>query len=149
MKPDFESTCDSDLGVIIHLKIEPMVRIINYSQRVSDDGKTFFSLEVQGGIETIKSRTGNLYVTARKASIPSTFNEETCKALIGSELEGRVEKQQCSPYAYEIKETGETIELAHQYVFVPENIEETRPSQQFIKPSLKEFSVNEELEPSM
>lgn len=98
-----------------------MVRIINFSEQTSDDGKSFFTLDVQGGIEMIKSKsTGNFYATARKTSITTTFDEATCQALIGTELPGRVEKQDCDAYEYTIKETGEIIQLSHRYQYVPE-----------------------------
>jgi len=78
-----------------------MVRVINYNKRVSESGKEFYSLTVQGGIELIKSRdTGNFYATAKKASIPSTFDEATCQALVGSEMPGQIEKVKCEPYEY-------------------------------------------------
>ncbi len=62
-----------------------MVRIVNYQKRTTEQGKEFFVLELQGGIEMVKSaETGKFYVTARKASISSTFDELTCQALIGT-----------------------------------------------------------------
>ncbi|WP_373060180.1 hypothetical protein [Zunongwangia sp. H14] len=102
-----------------------MVRIINYKERESDDGKEFFVLELQGGIEMVKSQqTRKYYVTARKATIPSTFDEITCKALIGTEIPGRIQKVDVDPYEYTIQETGEVIELDYRYEFVPDSEEE-------------------------
>ncbi|WP_423154308.1 hypothetical protein [Riemerella anatipestifer] len=70
-----------------------MVRIINYKQRVAEDGREFFALEISGGIEMVQSQTtGQYYATAKKAYITSTFDEETCKALIGTEMAGSVER---------------------------------------------------------
>ena len=126
-----------------------MVRIINYSERIADDGRAFFTLEVQGGVEMIKSKsTGNYYATAKKASLPSTFDEETCRALLGTELEGAVEKQACKPYEYTVKDTGEVIELSHRYVFV------STPSipakdKMIIQADENAFSMNGILETSM
>ena len=98
-----------------------MVRIVNYQQRQTENGKVFFVLEIQGGIEMIKSQeTGKFYVTARKALMPSTFDEQTCKALIGSEIPGAVEKVTCAPYEYVIKDTGEVITLTHRFEYVEE-----------------------------
>lgn len=98
-----------------------MVKIVNYQQRQTENGKVFFVLEIQGGIEMIKSQeTGKFYVTARKALMPSTFDEQTCKALIGSEIPGAVEKVACAPYEYVIKDTGEVITLAHRFEYVEE-----------------------------
>lgn len=99
-----------------------MVRIVNYQQRQTESGKVFFVLEIQGGIEMIKSQeTGKFYVTARKALMPSTFDEQTCKALIGSEIPGAVEKVACAPYEYVIKDTGEVITLSHRFEYVEES----------------------------
>lgn len=98
-----------------------MVRIISYKKRETEDGKEFFVLELQGGIEMIKSKeTGKFYVTARKASISSTFDELTCQALIGNELPGKVEKMKCEAYEYVIKDTGEVITLTHRFEYVDE-----------------------------
>ena len=49
----------------------------------------------------VKSKkTGMYYGTAKKASIPSTFDEETCKSLIGQELDGTIERIECEPYEF-------------------------------------------------
>lgn len=104
-----------------------MVRIVNYQKRQTEEGKEFFTLELQGGIEMVKSQqTGKFYVTARKASIPSTFDEQTCIALIGTELPGKVQKVACEPYDYVIKETGETLTLSHKYEYMEENAINTK-----------------------
>jgi hypothetical protein len=98
-----------------------MVRIINYLKRQSEE-KDFFVLELQGGIEMVKSQnTGKFYVTAKKAFISSTFDEETCKALIGTEMEGSIVKTTCEPFEYTVKETGEIIVLNHKYVYMPDS----------------------------
>lgn len=104
-----------------------MVRIVNYQKRQTEEGKEFFTLELQGGIEMVKSQqTGKFYVTARKATIPSTFDEQTCIALIGTELPGKVQKVTCEPYEYTIKETGETLTLSHRYEYMEENAINTK-----------------------
>nr|WP_321221372.1 hypothetical protein [uncultured Psychroserpens sp.] len=98
-----------------------MVRIINYNERESEDGSTFFALTIQGGVELLQSKsTGNFYATAKKASISSTFDKETCEALIGTEMPGKIVKKECEPYSYTIKETGEIIELSHRYEYETE-----------------------------
>jgi hypothetical protein len=115
-----------------------MVRIINYQTRTTEQGKDFFVLELQGGIEMVKSQeTGKFYITARKASIASTFDELTCKALIGTELPGKVEKTECDPYEYTIKDTGEVITLSHRFEYVEENA--TAPSVEKSKSTIEEF----------
>lgn len=105
-----------------------MVRIVNYQKRTTEEGKDFFTLELQGGIQMVKSQeTGKFYITAKKASISSTFDELTCKALIGTELSGDIQKVNCKPYEYTIKDTGEVIELSHRYEYVEENTSNSVP----------------------
>lgn len=102
-------------------KLIIMVRIINYKQREREDGTTFFLLELQGGVEMVLSKeTGQYYATAKKAFITSTFDEITCQALIGSEMNGNVVKKEVEPYTYVVKETGEELVLTHRWVYVPE-----------------------------
>lgn len=123
-----------------------MVRVINYNKRVSESGKEFYALTVQGGIEMIKSReTGNFYATAKKASIPSTFDEATCQALIGSDMPGQIEKIECEPYEYTVKDTGEVIILSHRYIYVPEEGNKAPKHQEIINTDNtdnQEFSTN-------
>ena len=96
-----------------------MVRIVNYQKRTTEEGKEFFTLELQGGIEIVKSQeTGKSYMTARKASMSCTFDELTCQSLIGTELPGSVKKVACEDYSYTIKETGEIITLSHRFEYV-------------------------------
>ncbi len=53
-----------------------------------------------------------------KASITSTFNKKTAKGLIGTELEGSVEKVNCEPYEYVDKDSGEVILLDYRWVYL-------------------------------
>jgi hypothetical protein len=100
-----------------------MVRIIGYKERNKDDGTSFFVLELQGGIEMVKSKeTGNFYATAKKAFIPSTFDEATCSALVGSEMEGKIVKEACEEFTYTIKETGEEVTLQHRWVYTTDEV---------------------------
>lgn len=97
-----------------------MVRIVDYKARRSSEGELFLALIVQGGISLVKSKeTGLYYATAKKASIPSTFDEETCKSLIGQEMDGTVERVECEPYQFINEDTGEVITLDNLWVFVP------------------------------
>lgn len=103
-----------------------MVTIVNYKERLKDDGTSFFVLELQGGIEMTQSKsTGMFYATAKKAIISSTFDEATCKGLIGTQISGSIEKQECEPYEYVIQETGEEITLSHRWVYVPKGTDTT------------------------
>jgi hypothetical protein len=95
-----------------------MVRISNYIKRTTEEGKSFFVLELQGGVEIVKSQeTGKNYMTARKASMSCTFDELTCQSLIGTELPGSVKKVACEDYSYTIKDTGEIITLSHRFEY--------------------------------
>ena len=98
-----------------------VVRIVDFKVRMNGEGEPFNALIVQGGIELIKSKdTGMFYATAKKASIPSTFDDNTCESLIGQELPGTVQKVECEPYSFTNEETGEVIELDYRWVFVKE-----------------------------
>lgn len=100
-----------------------MVRIINYKTRQKEDGTEFYLLEVQGGIEMIKSQTtGQYYATAKKATVSTTFDEDTCRGLIGTQFPGKVVKIQTEPYSYTIKDSGETIKLEHRFVYLPDDV---------------------------
>jgi len=97
-----------------------MVTIQNYVERESADGKKFYALILQGGIEMVLSEeSGRYYATAKQASITSTFDEATCKALVGTKLSGRITKIQCDPYEYTIRETGEVITLHTRWTYGP------------------------------
>ena len=105
-----------------------MVTIIAHKKSQNKEGKDFFSLVIQGGIETIQSKeTNRFYLTARKATISSTFDEDTCKSLIGTKLPGSIEKVQCEAYNYTIESTGESITLDYSWNYNPNklSIEET------------------------
>nr|WP_225585511.1 hypothetical protein [Flavobacterium sp. MDT1-60] len=98
-----------------------MVRIVNYQKRQTEEGKPFFVLEIQSGIEMVLStKTGQYYATAKRANISSTFDEETCKALLGTDMPGNIRKMDSEPYEYTVRETGEIIMLTHRYVYQPE-----------------------------
>jgi len=97
-----------------------MVKVIDYQLRQAESGKEFCTLTVQGGIEMVQSQeTGSFYATAKKANITCTFNEETCKMLIGQELQGSIHKVECEPYDYVVPSTAEVIQLTHKYVYSP------------------------------
>ena len=106
-----------------------MVTVINYHVRESKTGDSFTTLTLQGDLEMIMSQnSGKYYATARKASIVTTFNEESCKVLIGRTLPGRIEKKPVDePYDYQIPDSDEVIQLDYTYEFNPEpsNVEET------------------------
>src|SRR5690606_40684319 len=97
-----------------------MVQIVDYkTYQKEDDGSVFHALVVQGGLEVVKSKsTAKNYFTAKTARVACTFNEETCKQLIGTELPGKIQKVETTPYDYLVPETGEMITLSHRYEYL-------------------------------
>lgn len=105
-----------------------MVTIIDFKERTNQAGEKFFALIVTGGLEMIRSKeTGNFYATARKASVPSTFNEQFCKELIGTKIPGKVERVYCEPYEFQIPDSKEkvTLDYTFRYNAEPSNVAET------------------------
>lgn len=99
-----------------------MVKIVDFKTYQSEDGKEFHALEVQGGIEIIKSKeTGRTYLTARKATVSCTFDKATCESLKGTEIDGVIKRIEVDPYDYVVEETGEELTLTHRYQFMSED----------------------------
>ena len=95
-----------------------MVTVNNYVLRNRKDGTTFVALELVGGLEMIKSNTtGNYYATMKKSSVPSTFDEDTAKLFVGSQLPGQIVKIECDPYEFVNKRTGELMMLNYTYAY--------------------------------
>lgn len=106
-----------------------MVTINAYHVRQNQEGKSFVTLELLGDVELIQSSsTGAFYATAKKCTISSTFPEEVAKTLIGKQVRGRIERVQCEPYEYTVKETGEVVTLTHTYSYNPDE-KESMPAQ--------------------
>ena len=98
-----------------------MVTVVDVKQRMNQKGESFYALVLQGGLELVKSReTGNYYATAKRASITTTFDEMTCKSLIGQQIPGSIQKVETDPYDFTIKETGEIISLSHRWIYLKE-----------------------------
>ena len=96
------------------------VHIVDYKERFNADGDPFFALILEGELEMVKSsETGNYYATARRTSITSTFNEETCKRMIGTTMPGSIQKVDSEPYEYTVPESGEVITLEHRWEYKP------------------------------
>lgn len=103
-----------------------MVTITDYRTYQKEDGAEFHVLVVQGGVEAVKSKeTDRMYLTARTAKVPCTFNQLTCEALLGTQLPGNIVKVEVEPYAYLVPDTGELITLTHRYEFVGEQVGKT------------------------
>ena len=98
-----------------------MVTIVDYKTYQKEDGTEFHALVVQGGLEAVKSNiTDRTYFTARTARVACTFNEDTCKSLLGNQIPGKIKKLEVEPYEYVIPQTGEMISLSHRFEFVSE-----------------------------
>jgi len=98
-----------------------MVTVIGFVPRKNQEGEKFYSLILHGGITIIQSKqSGSYYATSRRCSIPSTFDEQTCKSMIGEKLQGSIQKQNCEPYEFTDENTGEIVELNHRWVYLPE-----------------------------
>ena len=110
-----------------------MVTVADYRQRENRDGEPFYALILEGDIEMVQSdQTGKFYATAKRASMPSTFDEATCQKLIGKQMPGDIQKVDCEPYEFTIPDTGEVIMLRHRYEYVPEG--KTTEEQVFAPP---------------
>lgn len=98
-----------------------MVKIVDFVKRTNKEGREFFALILQSGIELVKSRnTGRWYATAKKTSITSTFDDAMCQSLIGTQIPGSVQRVECDPYDFTIRDTGEVVTLNHRWVYEKE-----------------------------
>lgn len=100
-----------------------MVKVIDYKKSFNNEGKEFISLKVQGGVEAIQSKnSGKMYLTAKCAYVPCTFDEQTAHELIGSTLPGKVQRVESDPFEYTVKDTGEVITLTYRYEYQLEDV---------------------------
>ena len=98
-----------------------MVTIVDFVKRQNKEGQEFNALILQGGIELVKSQeTQRWYATAKKASITSTFDDAMCQSLIGQQIPGSVQRVECEPYDFTVKDTGEIVSLTHRWVYAKE-----------------------------
>ncbi len=116
-----------------------MVTITDYKELQKEDGTTFCLLQIQGGVELVKSQeTGKFYLTAKKAYLPSTFDKNACESLKGTQIEGQIIKEECDPYDYTNKDTGEVITLTHKWTYIQEEEHSKYPyTEDFTEQSLK------------
>jgi hypothetical protein len=98
-----------------------MVTIVGIEKRKTADKKEFNVLNLQGSIEVVISKeTGKPYLTARKTSIPCTFDEVLAKSLIGQTLPGEIERIQVEPYEFVVPGTKKKLKLTHSYQYSAE-----------------------------
>jgi hypothetical protein len=99
-----------------------MITVSNYHERKRKDGTPFITLELTGGVELVQSSTnGRWYATVRKCSIPSTFDENIAKAMIGQRIEGDIVKVIVEPYNFTNPRTGELMRLQHSWAYRPKD----------------------------
>lgn len=65
------------------------------------------------------SSTGAFYATVRKCRIPSTFDANIAKMMVGKQIEGDVVRVSTEAYEYVSPKTGEVITLQHTYAYQP------------------------------
>jgi hypothetical protein len=99
-----------------------MVIVTDFAERTNQQGETFHVLVVQSEPEIVKSENGKLYARTMKTTIPCTFDEAIGKAMIGSKLPGRIVKEECDPYDFEVN--GRIVELNYTYRYVTEQTAE-------------------------
>lgn len=96
-----------------------MVTIIGVDERVGENGP-FNVIVLQGKLEVAKSQvTGRPYLTARKTSVPFTFDIEYAKSLIGTQIPGEIERFECMEYEFKIPGKKNKIKLNHMYRYDP------------------------------
>ena len=98
-----------------------MVIVSDYFEKInSKTNEPFVLLELSGGLELVQSQnTGKFYATSRKCRIPSTFNADVAKLMVGQQIDGDIVRVESDPYEYTNKTTGEIITLAHSYAYRP------------------------------
>jgi len=97
-----------------------MVQVTNFHEVETKNGKTFISLELTGGLELIQSQTtGKFYATVRKCRVPSTFDANIAKMMIGTQMDGDILRIETDPYEFLNKRTGELMTLQHSYAYRP------------------------------
>jgi len=96
-----------------------MVTISKFYEVEKKDGTKFISIELTGSVELIQSQSSSRwYATVRKCRIPSTFDENTARLMIGQRLEGEIVKVIVPAYEFTTK-TGEIITLQHSFAYSP------------------------------
>lgn len=100
-----------------------MVLVVNYQQKENLEGKCFFTLTVQGEPELVISQKGKPYLTAKKASLMTAFEEATCKQLVGKQFPGTILEVPCEPYEITV-ESGEVLIRNTRYEYQMEELVE-------------------------
>ena len=101
-----------------------MVTVKSYAIRtIAKTGRTFITLELEGGLEIATSNsTGKVYATTKRCSIPTTFDEDIAKQLVGTSLPGDIVKQEVEPYEFINPTTNETLTLDYTWTYQSEQM---------------------------
>ena len=59
--------------------------------------------------------------TTKRATISSTFDEDSAKKMIGKELPGSIERIPVEPYEY-VTDTGAIVKLSNRWVYRQDNV---------------------------
>ena len=105
-----------------------MVNVIAFQKRKSLEGREYFAIQLQSDeIEfSISETTGRHYATLKRCWMNTTFDEATCKMMIGKQLPGMIFKEECEPYSYVNEETGEEVTINFRNTFIPIESEERK-----------------------
>lgn len=120
-----------------------MVMVTNTLEKINSKTQIpFVLLELSGGLELVQSQSsGKFYATMRRCRVPSTFNLDVAKMLIGTTIPGDIVRVEVEPYEYVVASTGEVITLAHSYAFQPEGSMELLGQTNIEKMEMSSFSV--------
>ena len=111
-----------------------MVTITNYFEQVNAQGETFISLELSGDLELMQSSiTRKMYATTRKCRINSTLTKEVAERMVGTHLDGTLQRVEIDPYDFVRPDTGEVLKLAHRYEYKPAGSMQLENSAQVLK----------------
>lgn len=101
-----------------------MVTIRGYRVLENSEGESFCMLQLEGEVEMVQSKqTGKYYATVKKCNVPATFDEETCKLMVGKIMPGGIIRIKCDPYQYEIPSNGEIVTLDYTWSYSPNQTE--------------------------
>jgi hypothetical protein len=98
-----------------------MVTIVSTEKRLNKvKNEEFNVLVLQGDVEVaISKTTGRPYLTARKTSIPCTFDEKFAQQLVGSQLPGCIERKEVKAYEFLIPGAKKPVILTHSFQYSP------------------------------
>lgn len=98
-----------------------MVKVIDYQQKENPKTKETYSvLVLQGEPEVLISKSsGKPYLTAKRVNLACALDETSAKALIGSELEGTIERVACTPFEVKLA-TGKKVKITTAFQFIPQ-----------------------------